>query len=614
MTAFDPFSWLVRMVQVRNHRRDPAGPAPDPPGAMFRRLTAALAHARALRADLEKRIAGSPYFGPDDRAIAVLELRQLAREVPVGDRWDDIRSFIDQSAGRIEMPDTSPGFALMALSAMERMLEAAREAREDHAPDHPAAPLPDGDGAVAASPSKPAEAFTPSEAALLAGITEKFYASWMFRILGLTIVAAAGLAVAGNIAIGDKAYDLRGELIRAGDSARQDIVQQQALVKTSLQDMQAAAARQVAAMDDAQHAAQNSLQDFKSGLDKTRPEVAKLAADAVVKQIDGKVGELSGRLQDAADAGVAKLDAATQVQLTAANDALHTLDGKLAALQKAAGEIADKLERLHVDALAGEINAARSAIAAMPDVKAAAETLNAAVVRAQSGAVEVQGFAASAKASADTASGSMTALTRAAGVRERALGALESTAETLDKRAKAIGDRFTELERVAPPAAPPGHPDALAAQLLSTVQAGNAAREAADNARQATAAVLAAETHAKEEAASLHSGMAQLADRVTALEHQIAQPPKPVLPQPQAAVIDRPLSNAEWRQVEAALQAKGFQTSVDGIKGPKTCVAIRRFQLTLRAGQTGTLTPEQITALLGGAAGASLRLIDEQPC
>jgi peptidoglycan hydrolase-like protein with peptidoglycan-binding domain len=79
--------------------------------------------------------------------------------------------------------------------------------------------------------------------------------------------------------------------------------------------------------------------------------------------------------------------------------------------------------------------------------------------------------------------------------------------------------------------------------------------------------------------------------------------------------VDRPLSKAEWKNIQSNLAAKGFQVRVDGVKGSETCTAIRLYQRQLGSAETGMLTPEQIPTLLDNAATqTAIRLVDEGVC
>jgi peptidoglycan hydrolase-like protein with peptidoglycan-binding domain len=62
------------------------------------------------------------------------------------------------------------------------------------------------------------------------------------------------------------------------------------------------------------------------------------------------------------------------------------------------------------------------------------------------------------------------------------------------------------------------------------------------------------------------------------------------------SVLDR-------RRIQAALRQLGYYDGdVDGVIGPETRAAIRRYQHELGAPMTGTLTPPEATRLVAGLA------------
>ena len=64
---------------------------------------------------------------------------------------------------------------------------------------------------------------------------------------------------------------------------------------------------------------------------------------------------------------------------------------------------------------------------------------------------------------------------------------------------------------------------------------------------------------------------------------------------------DEQMTEADRRQVQTALARLGYYNGqVDGIFGPDTRAAIRRYQHELGAAMTGRLTAAQATKLVGG--------------
>ena len=85
-----------------------------------------------------------------------------------------------------------------------------------------------------------------------------------------------------------------------------------------------------------------------------------------------------------------------------------------------------------------------------------------------------------------------------------------------------------------------------------------------------------------------------------------APPAQAAAPPPGPAVAALPdeaqMTDADRRRVQAALARLGYYDGqVDGVFGPDTRAAIRRFQHELHAAMTGRLTAEQASKLAGGA-------------
>lgn len=67
------------------------------------------------------------------------------------------------------------------------------------------------------------EAFKPDESALLAKLTEKFYGSSAFKVIGGSLVAAALLAGGGTVYLGAQTLTLRDDLEKTEVKAKRDI-------------------------------------------------------------------------------------------------------------------------------------------------------------------------------------------------------------------------------------------------------------------------------------------------------------------------------------------------------------------------------------------------------
>lgn len=61
------------------------------------------------------------------------------------------------------------------------------------------------------------------------------------------------------------------------------------------------------------------------------------------------------------------------------------------------------------------------------------------------------------------------------------------------------------------------------------------------------------------------------------------------------------MSDQERRQAQAALATLGYYSGrLDGVFGPETKAAIRRYQFEIKAEMTGHLTADQATRLVNG--------------
>jgi hypothetical protein len=82
-----------------------------------------------------------------------------------------------------------------------------------------------------------------------------------------------------------------------------------------------------------------------------------------------------------------------------------------------------------------------------------------------------------------------------------------------------------------------------------------------------------------------------------------APPPPPAPAPPRIAMPDEErMSDQERRQAQLALATIGYYSGrIDGVFGPETRAAIRRYQFELKADQTGFLTAEQATKLVNSS-------------
>lgn len=80
-----------------------------------------------------------------------------------------------------------------------------------------------------------------------------------------------------------------------------------------------------------------------------------------------------------------------------------------------------------------------------------------------------------------------------------------------------------------------------------------------------------------------------------------APPPSPPPPRQIKMVDEDQMSDQERRQAQAALATLGYYSGrLDGVFGPETKAAIRRYQFEIKAEMTGHLTADQATRLVNG--------------
>lgn len=144
-------------------------------------------------------------------------------------------------------------------------------------------------------------------------------------------------------------------------------------------------------------------------------------------------------------------------------------------------------------------------------------------------------------------------------------------------------DRIDRLARSIKAAADEAH-----AALLKSGDAQHTGDQAATAAKEATNG-----------ANALRGVVDGVNDRLNALERR----------------IDRPLSKADWKSIQARLASTGIKVRVDGVKGSETCTAVRLYQRQLGSDETGVLTPEQIASLLDQTTTPTrMRIVDDRRC
>ena len=176
----------------------------------------------------------------------------------------------------------------------------------------------------------------PNEAAVLAAVSEKLYASWTFRFVGAMLVAAALFAVAGTVVIGNQTINLKQDLRSEGDQAKKDIDDLQRLTRESITGQQKQ-------LTDSITAATNMIQAVQAQTTKDiQDRQLKLAlADAALSE---KTNQLSAK----ADSGKETIDNLVK-NFSTATDQLKT-------------KFTNDTQQLRVDAVKDIVTAIRASL------------------------------------------------------------------------------------------------------------------------------------------------------------------------------------------------------------------------------------------------------------
>ncbi len=264
---------------------------------------------------------------------------------------------------------------LSGLNALRRVLEAQRRTLAVWAPAAGTNPSPVGsrqsrqpaprrnDGAADADRSPPEETdedrkLTPDEAALLANVTEKFYGSWAFRIVGFALVAAAFLAGAGSLFLGEHTLTLREDLEKAAKRGEEEIKGHTKILQDSID-------KQMDALHVTTTEIQSKKEDFerqltagKERIDKDindftakSEELKRQIAETVVRQLDEQLKDplstITSQIKQNGDAAQKQID-------RAASDALTPLT-------KQGSDIADRLRQLRETLMTDETELSKQA-------------------------------------------------------------------------------------------------------------------------------------------------------------------------------------------------------------------------------------------------------------
>ncbi len=549
---------------------------------------------------------------PEDESLRRIEvegiLDTLERELmpfalpisrSVRDQWRNIKE-----------AEKAAGWNSECTAVLHRALEAQRRILVASAPAFSPSAVPKTgslppchtpiEGAIT-KPDQP-QAFKPDEAALLAGLIDKFYGSSAFKLIGGALVAAALLAGAGTVYLGTHTLTLRDDLEKTEAKAKSDI-------NASAQRIQDSITTQSNLLKAADDAITRVREEFKQNVATRVTQIDKIMADFTEKSatlradaITAAIATLDSQLKDPvstlSNALKKKGEDATEQMDTLSKD-VGALEERRAAIDNAVRSVEDwlkvaapTLERLKkegplLDALMRNFDNLKTKEKAASDtlqntaamvqrIKDAVPELDTTIrdlkdVKAKENALS--DALMSVKTRADDAASQAQAAEQSASLAETARGAAMSAVEMIQKEAAgqqlALGGTRTRIE----------------ALNKEVAEAESKLRNAGQVASDVTAL--------KQQVSALTRHVDDLEARLQKLQQPPKAPP-PGSPQSQAE-----LSPQQWFEIQQNLAARGFNPGkVDGRLGNNTRQAIRLFQGATNQPVTGILTAAQIEQLL----------------
>jgi ABC-type transporter Mla subunit MlaD len=184
--------------------------------------------------------------------------------------------------------------------------------------------------------------FSPDEAALLARLTERFYGSWAFKIIGGALVAAALLAGGGTLYLFSHTLSLREDLDKTEDRGKKDILASAQKVQDSITAQSGTLNTAMAALDQSRKDFADRLntrkeeidkivQDFKTQSDSLRAEAVAQAIKIVQKELDSRVSDLSKGIERIA---------------SDANDRAGKIGSNITSLEQQAAALGDRVQKV----------------------------------------------------------------------------------------------------------------------------------------------------------------------------------------------------------------------------------------------------------------------------
>ncbi len=521
-----------------------------------------------------------------------------------------------------EQPDASDLEG--AIAALERILDGRRLSRLENAPwywrlyctlllpdpvrvhsskPRNGAPMP----VVASGAAKedtPTD-YTPSEATLLVGLTEKFYGSWPIRIAGIgatgALAGAIMFAVAGTIVIGNQTTNVSRKIDEMAETAMKDFDRRRADARAAFEaqaadfdrrskDATATLARSETVFRETQAEYAKFVFERKDEIERTtaafrsndkelRSQAVTAAVELLRQQLNDKASALSSaltkqieKLEDQVKGLAARATSAeTQLsqllgKLGAAEANVTAIDGRLTSIRNNATKLAgDQLDTK--EALRTATDMARSAKHQSELAQAAWRSVTDETATLARKFAGPEGDLGAFRARLITLDGNLDAAEKALAPLGRKMQDLQKAAETLEKASEKLATLPATITRIG-------------------VDAAEAQRRLADIAERLDQAIPRLDT--------LEPRLVDLELRAKAAAAKF----------PDASVIP-PVPNSEqelgsqgWLKIQQALAQRGFgPVAVDGIVGPRTRQAIVAFQRQTGAKSDGRLTGEQIATL-----------------
>jgi hypothetical protein len=497
-------------------------------------------------------------------------------------------------------------------------------------------------GGSTISPRYGSETFAPSEAALLASLTEKFYGSWAFRFVGIALFASVILAGLGTFILGGQELRLSDGIERAVKNAKSDITDITEAAHDDLDGQRKTLAVALEALDRSRQEladqiergktdVQSKIGEFTRDTDRLKTEVISKVVFDLRQQLDkqesGFKDELHAALVKVRDQDVASLkENVSNVAMI-----LHQFNDDLVKDSDDLRQIGPKLDLLRAQA-----QESAQLAATLKSIKNDQDAIhNAALEVADQVRLVHQQEEAAQKSAADSEQlrsktiGALQPLAEALATQQKVIAGLQtklqSTTQSVAEIESGIGQQQAELAKAKQSAVDLAHLDDSLKASDDSLKASEDSNKALASRLAALASRLAAldmqladlEAHAKKAAESLTVATtpppaatsagsngttvngagatpANTAARTNpaAASSSTAKPP---------TLTEERLSLDQWKVIQRSLEKQGFDPGdVDGHPGDKTRQAIRSYQAQAGAKQTGHLLPEEIAQLMQG--------------